>query len=221
MFDDVSCETQLCPGRRAIGTVNVDCSGKGVCNANTKACDCFNVMNEGLYSGVDCGVPPNHFVSDIEPKVGPLEGNTLVTVSGPGLERLLFKKTLAQDNMYCDFESGEKMQVRAGPVPDSVICSSPPVATSRIVQLTFVDARGAAIIDTIRMDAQFEYFVQTSVIRVSPSFGPLRPNGDNGQGAPDLKKVNMITVTGDYFPPNGNYVCRFGDCDALPGKTTS
>ena len=221
MYDGVSCQNKLCPGVRNIGTIQVVCSGKGVCNnaGNTKTCDCFNVINEGLYSGIDCGVPPNHFVSDIEPKVGPLEGGTIITVSGPGLERLLSTKTKALDNMYCKFENDGRTKVEAGPVPDSVICISRPVATSKTVQLTFVDERGITIINPARMSAQFEYFVQTRIVRVLPSYAPLRPNGINGQFAPDLKRANMITVTGDYFPPNGKYVCRFGDCDALPGKT--
>ena len=69
MYDGAACNNKLCPGTRMIGLAQVTCSGKGVCNTQTKACDCFNVEGEGLYAGIDCGVPPNFSVSDVDPKV--------------------------------------------------------------------------------------------------------------------------------------------------------
>ena len=217
-YSGVACEKPLCPGVRQMGTATATCSGKGVCNGNAR-CDCFDVTGEGVYTGEDCGVPPQFFVSDIEPKVGPLEGGTLIVITGPGLERLLAAQQRSGKDMHCDFQSGQTTPVEVGTTFDTVKCVSPPVATSRIISLKFVDNAGTALIAPDRMTAQFEYFVQTTVIRVWPSFAPLRPDGDNGQNTPDLKRPNTVTVTGDYFPPHGKYVCRFGDCDALPGKT--
>lgn len=220
-FDGVSCQNLLCPGVRMMGTATVVCSGKGTCNrvSSTAQCDCFNVEGEGLYRGEDCGVPPRYFVSNFEPKVGPLEGGTIIIISGPGLERLLAAQQRNGQDMRCDFQTNETTPVEVGPGFDTVKCVSPPVATSRIVDLKFVNNKGIELISGGKISAQFEYFVQTTVIRVFPSYAPLRPDGDNGQNTPDLKRSNTVTVTGDYFPPNGKYVCRFGDCDAHVGKT--
>ena len=222
-FSGPACETEECPGRRVVAGQVIECSGKGKCMSD-KRCNCFTVAGEGKYTGDDCGIPPVRIVSDINPKVGPVEGGTVITVLGPGLERVLVAMQREGSQIFCFFQQKnppisadfftdrDKTLAAVGPITDTITCKSPPVSKSGEVSVKLLDGLGVPIIDDSKMIAQFEYFVQTIVTRVWPSFVPLRPNLNNGQRHPELRRPNSITVTGTYFPPNGQYVCQFRDC---------
>lgn len=211
------CQFAQCPGYRGINSAGAEitCSGKGQCDKSTGQCTCFNVEGEGPYSGIDCGVPPIYRITNIFPQVGPLEGGTTVTLGGPGLERVF--PLLAPEQIYCDFGGSTRTEARIGTFFDTIVCETPPVAFATPdgtpVQLTNVDG---AVFDLIQGVATFEYFAQTRIIRITPSYGPLRPVGgpNEPRGPSATNQPTMVTVTGTYFPPNGQYGCKFGDCDA-------
>jgi hypothetical protein len=221
-FSGRYCEVEQCPGYRGLDDqgVPVECSGKGVCNPD-KTCLCFNVEGVGQYKGIDCGEPPKFLVQDLRPKVGPLEGGTVVTILGPAIERFLptvSAPSLVQPkDVYCDFGVSTRTLVSVGPAFDSITCVSPPVSQAGKVHLKLTDKDGV-VFTAVDNTAQFEYFAQTRIIRINPSFGPLRPFGPL-RGPSATNQNNTVTVTGTYFPPDGNYACRFGDCESLPRTT--
>jgi hypothetical protein len=51
----------------------------------------------GSYKDFDCMTPPEYFVDDITPLVGPVEGNTHIVISGPGLDRIITRNHLIED----------------------------------------------------------------------------------------------------------------------------
>ena len=214
-YSGASCEIRQCPGYTESQGAGVQCGGKGVCQTNQGyTCTCFNEEGRGVYGGVDCLVPPGFFVQDVQPKVSPLEGGTIVTIFGPGIERLIPQNP---QGVFCDFEAPTRTQARVGPAANTMICPTPPqnIASQSGVKVALYTFTGNKLITGVGY-AGFEYFVMNRVRRLMPTFAPLRPVGVN-RGPPDVNRPNILTVTGTYFPPAGTYVCRFGDCESVIG----
>ena len=226
-FSGDDCSVEHCPG-----WINgKECSGRGTCQRSGSAlvCSCFlNPADNTRYSGPGCNRPPRFFFQNLAPAVGPLEGGTVVTINGPGIELLLVQYPR---NVFCSFGGIAASAAYLGTLPDIIICVSPPTSFIGTVAVTLVGNGNQTLLDSntrlpaISNQLQFLYFAQTQIIGINPSFAPLRPTGPRrwigpwDAYGPNKDGSNVITVTGTYFPPGGSYTCKFGDCDNVQAAT--
>ena len=96
------CAQAICPGPFLNGEIN-ECSGKGHCGASLETgvptCTCVTAAGAGSYRDFDCMTPPKYFVQSVTPFVGPTEGGTHITLSGPGLDRIISRNHYIADWM--------------------------------------------------------------------------------------------------------------------------
>ena len=223
LYTGAACSVEHCPGYIE-GNPGQECSGRGSCSVqhNTYTCICFrNPATNQPYTGEACSRPPQYFLQSIVPAVGPLEGGTVVSVMGPGLELLLSEQN---NDVFCFFGQYLSSQALFGNARDSLMCYTPPSAIAGLMNFSLMGRNHKVLRDpssgaqSISNTLHFEYFAQTQVLRVSPTFLPLRPIGPRrwigpwDAFGPNQDGSNVITVTGSYIPPNGIYLCKFGDC---------
>jgi len=220
-FSGEDCSVEHCPG-----WINgKECSGRGSCqqSGGENVCDCFlNPGDNMRYSGPGCNRPPQFFLQRISPAVGPLEGGTVITIVGPGVELLLSEYP---GDVYCSFGGIAATAAYLGSFPDNIVCTSPQTSLGGVVSLVMLSRSNQTLRNTktglpaVSNQLQFLYFAQTRVLGISPTFAPIRPTGPRrwigpwDAYGPNKDGTNVITVSGTYFPPGGTYTCRFGDCD--------
>jgi len=126
------CAEAGCPGPMLFGKIN-QCSGKGHCGQDLDTggpkCTCVTAAGAGSYKDFDCMTPPEYFVDDITPLVGPVEGDTHIVIRGPGLDRIITRNHLIEDwrnakehpSLLCRFditdeESGQSWTLPRTPI---------------------------------------------------------------------------------------------------------
>ena len=221
-FAGQDCSIQHCPG----WIRGQECSGRGTCKQSGSAmvCDCFlNPADSTTYSGPGCNRPPQFFFQNLAPAVGPLEGGTVVTLFGPGIELILGE---FPGNVFCSFGGIVSTAAYQGTSPDSILCDSPSTSVGGTVTVALVGSSNQILFNSktklpaITNQLNFLYFAQTRVLGLSPTYAPLRPTGPRrsigpwDSYGPNKDGTNVITVLGSYFPPGGSYWCKFGDCNA-------
>eukprot|EP00960_Hanusia_phi_P038873 753644-Hanusia_phi.AAC.4 len=209
-----SCETLVCPGYDV--NTKTQCSGHGTCDSSTRCfCSTYGV-NQKTYLDADCGSLNNEYIVDsISPAVGPLQGDTIVTMRGIGIDRAIKKS----GPVYCDFKVGKLTIATYGNYRDMVLCTSPPALIQTTIIIDLVDSQ-RVLIKGYTNNFQFEYYVEPSIIQLIPTFVPLRPRVPN-QNYTKMYFGNIITVVGSYFPKNGIYQVKFEDCTSQPGSYLS
>lgn len=102
VYSGDQCAQAICPGPLLNGEIN-ECSGKGHCGTSLEtgmpSCTCVTAAGAGSYTDFDCMTPPKYFVQSVSPFVGPTEGGTHITLSGPGLDRIISRNHFIPDWM--------------------------------------------------------------------------------------------------------------------------
>jgi hypothetical protein len=119
VWDGVYCGKPLCPGPEITlqdGSTSINqCGGKGSCGisqaSGNPVCQCVTSV-EGSYKDLDCMTPPEYFISNYVPGVGPVEGHTHITLMGQGFDRIISRNHYISDwrnaeqypSFFCKFE---------------------------------------------------------------------------------------------------------------------
>jgi len=115
VYSGAQCAQAICPGPELDGEIN-ECSGKGHCGSSMEtglpSCTCVTAAEAGSYKDSDCMTPPKYFVASVAPFVGPTEGGTHITLSGPGLDRIISRRHYLRDwakakqhpSLMCQFD---------------------------------------------------------------------------------------------------------------------
>ena len=159
-------------------------------------------------SGVPFDYFPQPTVSHVLPSAGPLDGGTLVGVSGsgllgaPGLLRCRFDEAVVPASY-----AHEAVRVGLVSLPrGSLLCAAPPVATPAValVSLTLNDQ------DYTPSSAPFTYYAAPRVSRLSPLVGPAR-------GGTSVRVYGAHLTGGE----NRTRFCRFGHLPVVPAVVVS